>query len=384
MNKQNIAKLNMFFMGINQRNIENKDFFNKLEIEFKSGTKVFNGVGEEQDGKYKFNFKGKTEIFTFNELLKHIAKESENYDSISFKYIERGTTVLVEGDNKKVTVKYLDNYDVKPNIDEYTSSQIKNRDYYVKVGQANDLLKEIGVLTKDGKIKNDKIRKYNQIDHFVELIDKLLKELEFKDSITVLDCACGKSYLSFVLNYYIKEVLKKKCYFIGIDYSETVIKASKKMADNLGYKNMDFIKEDLTNYTPNKEIDLVISLHACDTATDMAIGLGIRAKSKAIVVVPCCHKELLGQYEYEVLDPIIKHGVFKARFADLLTDGMRTLMLEARGYDTSVVEYISPLDTPKNLMIRAVKKKEKNEKALNEYEELKAKFSVEPTLEKLI
>lgn len=384
MNKQNIAKLNMFFMGINQRNSENKDFFNKLEVEFKSGTKVFNGVGEEQDSKYKFNFKGKTEMFTFNELLKHIAKESENYDSISFKYIERGTTVLVEGDNKKVTVKYLDNDDVKPNIDEYTSSQIKNRDYYVKVGQANDLLKEIGVLTKDGKIKNDKIRKYNQIDHFVELIDKLLKELEFKDSITVLDCACGKSYLSFVLNYYIKEVLKKKCYFIGIDYSETVIKASKKMADNLGYKNMDFIKEDLTNYTPNKEIDLVISLHACDTATDMAIGLGIRAKSKAIVVVPCCHKELLGQYKYEVLDPIIKHGVFKARFADLLTDGMRTLMLEARGYETSVVEYISPLDTPKNLMIRAVKKKEKNEKALNEYEELKAKFSIEPTLEKLI
>ncbi len=384
MNKQNIAKLNMFFMGINQRNSENKDFFNKLEVEFKSGTKVFNGVGEEQDSKYKFNFKGKTEMFTFNELLKHIAKESENYDSISFKYIERGTTVLVEGDNKKVTVKYLDNDDVKPNIDEYTSSQIKNRDYYVKVGQANDLLKEIGVLTKDGKIKNDKIRKYNQIDHFVELIDKLLKELEFKDSITVLDCACGKSYLSFVLNYYIKEVLKKKCYFIGIDYSETVIKASKKMADNLGYKNMVFIKEDLTNYTPNKEIDLVISLHACDTATDMAIGLGIRAKSKAIVVVPCCHKELLGQYKYEVLDPIIKHGVFKARFADLLTDGMRTLMLEARGYETSVVEYISPLDTPKNLMIRAVKKKEKNEKALNEYEELKAKFSVEPTLEKLI
>jgi SAM-dependent methyltransferase len=278
----------------------------------------------------------------------------------------------------------MDNEDVKPNIDEYTASQIKNRDYYVKVGQANDLLKEIGVLTKDGKIKNDKIRKYNQIDHFVELIDKLLKEIEFKDSITVLDCACGKSYLSFVLNYYIKEVLKKKCYFVGIDYSETVIKASQKMADNLGYKNMDFIKEDLTNYTPNREIDLVISLHACDIATDMAIGLGIRAKSKAIVVVPCCHKELLGQYKYEALEPIIKHGVFKARFADLITDGMRTLMLEARGYDTSVVEYISPLDTPKNLMIRAIKKKEKNEKALKEYNELKSMFDVEPTLEKLI
>lgn len=384
MNKQNIAKLNMFFMGINQRHSENKDFFNKIEVVYKSGTKVFKAIAEEDNNEYKLNFKGKTDILSFEDILKKVAIEAENYDSISFKYIERGTIVLVEGDNKKVTVKYLDNEEAVPNIDEYTASQIKNRDYFVKVGQANDLLKEIGVLTKDGKIKNDKIRKYNQIDHFVELIDKLLKEIEFKDSITVLDCACGKSYLSFVLNYYIKEVLKKKCYFIGIDYSDTVIEASKKMAENLGYKNMDFIKEDLTNYTPNREIDLVISLHACDTATDMAIGLGIRAKSKAIVVVPCCHKELLSQYKYEELEPIIKHGVFKARFADLITDGMRTLMLEARGYDTSVVEYISPLDTPKNLMIRAIKKKEKNDKALGEYKALKAMFDVDPTLEKLI
>lgn len=170
----------------------------------------------------------------------------------------------------------------------------------------------------------------------------------------------------------------------GIDYSDVVIEASKNMAKNLGYKNMSFIKEDLTNYTPNRDVDLVISLHACDTATDMAIGLGIRAKSEAIVVVPCCHKELLGQYRYEAMEPILKHGVFKARFADLITDGLRTLLLEGNGYDTSVVEYISPLDTPKNLMIRAIKTKTNNDKALKEYKELKSQFGVEPTLEKLI
>lgn len=384
MNKQSIGKLNMFFMGITQRNLDNRDFFIELEVIFKSGRKEFKGIAIEEDNKYKFNFKGKSDLYTFNELLKNISKEAENYDGLVFKYVERGTSVVIEGDNKKVNVKYLDNKEEVPKIDEFTASQIKNRDYYVKVGQANALLKEIGVLTKDGKIKNDKIRKYNQIDHFVELIDNILKEIKDKDCITILDCACGKSYLSFVLNFYIKEVLKKSCYFIGIDYSDVVIEASKNMAKNLGYKNMSFIKEDLTNYTPNRDVDLVISLHACDTATDMAIGLGIRAKSEAIVVVPCCHKELLGQYRYEAMEPILKHGVFKARFADLITDGLRTLLLEGNGYDTSVVEYISPLDTPKNLMIRAIKTKTNNDKALKEYKELKSQFGVEPTLEKLI
>ncbi|AXU59618.1 methyltransferase TRM13 family protein [Clostridioides difficile 824] len=384
MNKQSIGKLNMFFMGITQRNLDNRDFFIELEVIFKSGRKEFKGIAIEEDNKYKFNFKGKSDLYMFNELLKNISKEAENYDGLVFKYVERGTIVVIEGDNKKVNVKYLDNKEEVPKIDEFTASQIKNRDYYVKVGQANALLKEIGVLTKDGKIKNDKIRKYNQIDHFVELIDSILKEIKDKDCITILDCACGKSYLSFVLNFYIKEVLKKNCYFIGIDYSDVVIEASKNMAKNLGYKNMSFIKEDLTNYTPNRDVDLVISLHACDTATDMAIGLGIRAKSEAIVVVPCCHKELLGQYRYEAMEPILKHGVFKARFADLITDGLRTLLLEGNGYDTSVVEYISPLDTPKNLMIRAIKTKTNNDKALKEYKELKSQFGVEPTLEKLI
>ena len=384
MNKQSIGKLNMFFMGITQRNLDNRDFFIELEVIFKSGRKEFKGIAIEEDNKYKFNFKGKSDLYTFNELLKNISKEAENYDGLVFKYVERGTIVVIEGDNKKVNVKYLDNKEEVPKIDEFTASQIKNRDYYVKVGQANALLKEIGVLTKDGKIKNDKIRKYNQIDHFVELIDSILKEIKDKDCITILDCACGKSYLSFVLNFYIKEVLKKNCYFIGIDYSDVVIEASKNMAKNLGYKNMSFIKEDLTNYTPNRDVDLVISLHACDTATDMAIGLGIRAKSEAIVVVPCCHKELLGQYRYEAMEPILKHGVFNARFADLITDGLRTLLLEGNGYDTSVVEYISPLDTPKNLMIRAIKTKTNNDKALKEYKELKSQFGVEPTLEKLI
>jgi hypothetical protein len=233
-------------------------------------------------------------------------------------------------------------------------------------------------------VKNDMRRKYNQIDHFVELIEALIKEQGDKDSITVLDCACGKSYLSFVLNFYIKEKLKKNCYFIGLDISEQVIASSKKMAQNLGYKNMEFHQVDIQNYQPTRKIDIVISLHGCDIATDMAIAAGVRYEAGGIIVIPCCHRELLSQYEYKPFSEIIKYGVLKARIADALTDGIRGLLLEAMGYEASIVEYISPLDTPKNLMIRAVKKSARNRKAYEEYLQLKESLGINPALARLL
>lgn len=129
-----------------------------------------------------------------------------------------------------------------------TSVVQTGREYVVNPALAKDLLEEIGILAKNGKIKNDKIRKYNQIDYFVELMQGVLKEIGDRDEYVIFDAACGKSYLSFVMNFYLKEILKKKCHFIGVDYSETVIEASKRMAKNLGYNNMEFIKADLTEY----------------------------------------------------------------------------------------------------------------------------------------
>jgi len=234
------------------------------------------------------------------------------------------------------------------------------------------------------KVKNDMIRKYNQIDHFVELVDGLIKEQGDKDSITVLDCACGKSYLSFVLNFYIKEKLKKNCYFIGLDISEQVISSSKKMAKDMGYRNMEFHQIDIQNYQPTRKIDIVVSLHGCDVATDMAIAAGVRYGAEGIIVIPCCHRELLSQYEYKPFSEIIKYGVLKARIADALTDGIRGLLLEAMGYEVSIVEYISPLDTPKNLMIRAVKKSGRNRKAYDEYLNLKENLGINPALARLL
>ena len=143
---------------------------------------------------------------------------------------------------------------------------------------------------------------------------------------------------------------------------------------------MEFHAIDIKNYVPDKKIHVVISLHACDTATDMALALGIKVDSDIIIAVPCCHREMLEQYSFEPFKSILKHGIFKARMADILTDGMRSLMLEAKGYDVSVVEYISPLETPKNLMIRAIKKKDEDPRAMDEYMSLLSNLNVYPAL----
>lgn len=385
MNKQNIQKLALFLTGLEQRIMDNAEFFKGITAVYKSGTKNYTAKISFEDNKLKLNYNGVTETTEIKWLSARLSKFAENYESLELTYEERGSTIIIEADNKNVKMRTKENTAEFADKPHQETSQIGNRDYLIKVGQADALLKEIGILGSNGKVKNDMIRKYNQIDHFIELISDLLKDLAYKyETINVLDCGCGKSYLTFVLNYYIKEVMKKPCHFIGLDYSNTVIEASRKMALNLGYHNMEFKVTDIRDYTASKDIHLVISLHACDTATDEAIALAARNNVKVLVMVPCCHKEVLSQYSFPPFEQIIKHGILKARMADVVTDGMRALFLEALGYKVSIVEYISPLETPKNLMLRAEKTGTANKKAMEEYQKLKDQLNIFPTMEKLI
>lgn len=169
---------------------------------------------------------------------------------------------------------------------------------------------------------------------------------------------------------------------MGVDISPEVIKASERIAKNLNYKNMTFVCSDLAEYTPKSPPDLVISLHACDTLTDMALAFGIRSKARAVMSVPCCHKDILKQYSYEPFSMVTKHGILKARLADTLTDALRAAYLEASGYEVSLIEYISPLETPKNIMIRAVYTGKHSEEAARSYNELKKMIHVSPAIEK--
>ncbi len=364
---------------------ENADYFKSITIEFYKTDKVQKAeVYINSNNELIFEMKKIKKIINRYEIALHIIENSKSYENCSIKYMERGSNMLVWTEKGNVKVKNTEANNIEQNIAHSDVGTRSNRNYIIKVGEADDLLKEIGIMNHEGRVRNDMIRKYNQIDHFVELIDPLLKEISDKENINILDCACGKSYLSFVLNFYIKEKLKKQCNFVCIDISENVIQASKKMAQNLNYKNMEFVQMDIQNYQPDKRIDLVISLHGCDIATDMAMAAGVRFDAKAIVVVPCCHSEILNQYDFPLLKEVIKHGVLKARMADVLTEGIRILLLESMGYEVSIVEYISPLDTPKNLLIKAIKRSGRNKKSYDEYIKLKEVLDINPSLARLL
>lgn len=363
-----------FYMQMLKARYGEGEYFIEMKISLKSGTKTFPASVTKEDGELFLTFSGAKEKFDWNDIS-GIAKD---YDSMQLIYRERGTDAVINADDRNVTLKYDDIVSAPEN----TTATVGERKYLIAPPKANALLGEIGIMGQNGKIKNDMVRKYNQIDHFVELIADHLKKLDGK--IEVLDCACGKSYLSFALNYYLRDVLKKDCHVTGVDYSQTVIDASRRSAKNLGYSNMTFIKADLTTFVPDKNPDVVISLHACDTATDMAIAAGINAGARAIFAVPCCHKELLGQYSYEPFAPLLKYGIFKARQADLLTDSLRCLLLEAAGYSVTAQEYISPVETPKNLLIKAFRDGKNKKTATKEYLRLKEMLGINPTLERLI
>lgn len=389
MDKQSLGKLKMILMGLSGRIEEDLDYFTAMKGDFKSGVKSFPLSGELDGRKLDISFEGKTEQVDLMGLPELLCGYAERFEKVRLTCEFRGERLIIEADSKNVTMK---TNQLEENREQYfkghaETGSVSGRDYYVKVGKADSLLKEIGIMADNGKIRNDMIRKYNQIDHFVELLDPMIKELsKDRGELRIVDCACGKSYLSFVLNYYIRDVLKLNCRFTGIDISEGVINASRDIAKHLGYRNMTFIKGDIRSLIYEEEgagavqPDLVVSLHACDVATDFAMAYGIRNKARGIVAVPCCHSEMLSQYNYEPFRDILKHGVLKARMADVLTDGLRCMILEAHGYVVSAVDYVSPLDTPKNLLIRATRTGKFNKGKHKACEELAALIKADPSL----
>lgn len=368
MQKGDVAKLKLLLSGISARLTKNRDFFVQADCTFTSGKKKFDARLTRTEQGYQLRFQGSAREVDADGFCAFFAEQAEKFDESVLAYTERSAVVTLSVTARGVQMKQAEREATAEEKAAAANPLLDSgRQYLIRVDQAAALLREIGILTTEGKLKNDMIRKYNQIDHYVELVAPMFEQ-DDSEEIVLLDCACGKSYLSFVMNYYLHEVLHRRCRVIGVDINEHVIDESRAMAKRLGYHNMVFQCADLRTYQPPKNVTAVISLHACDIASDLALATAIRARAKYIACVPCCHKELLDQYTIPGLEPLTRFGVFKARFNDVLTDSMRALKLEAEGYKVSVVEYISPLDTPKNLLIRAVRTGQENARARQEYD----------------
>ena len=371
MQKGDSAKLKLLLAGISARLTKNRDFFVQADCTLVSGKKKFDAKLSRADEDYTLHFQGSDRRVDAAEFCAFFAEQAEKYDESVLTYAERSTVVTLSVTARGVQMKQAEREATAEEKAAAANPLLDSgRQYLIRVDQAAALLREIGILTADGKLKNDMIRKYNQIDHYVELVAPMFEQ-DDSDEIVLLDCACGKSYLSFVMNYYIHEVLHRRCRVIGVDIKEHVIDESRAMAKRLGYHNMTFICADLRTYQPPKNVTAVISLHACDICDRSGswAQLIARPKRNTSRACRCCHQGAArSRHTMPGLEPLTKFGVFKARFNDVLTDSMRALKLEAEGYKVSVVEYISPLDTPKNLLIRATRTGKVNHRAKAEYD----------------
>lgn len=262
-------------------------------------------------------------------------------------------------------------------------NRVKN--YILKEGEYIPAFVDLGVFTKDMKVVESKYDKFRQINRFVELIDDALKNFEGKN-ITVLDFGCGKSYLTFFIYHYLVEVRKISAKIIGYDLKTEVVQNCNEIAKKYGYANLHFEVADVERDTLCEEhIDMVVSLHACDKATDYALAYAVKKNVKYIFSVPCCQHEVnLSIKKGGDLDALLRYGIVKERVSALLTDSIRAMLLEDEGYNVDVLEFVDLAHSPKNLMIRARKTKNKNDKNRATIENLMQKYGFEQTLYKLL
>lgn len=267
-------------------------------------------------------------------------------------------------------------------------SHNRKKRYILDTNEVIPFLVDLGVQTKEGKIVDKKYKKYKQINRFLEFVKDVLPELPKDRPVKIIDFGCGKSYLTFAVYYYLHIMNGRDVEMIGLDLKKDVIAHCNRMAEKYEYTSLHFLEGDISTYDGADSADMVITLHACDVATDFALDKAVHWNAKVILSVPCCQHELNAQIENDMLEPLLKYGILKERFAALLTDALRANLLEQNGYEVQILEFIDMEHTPKNLLIRAVKRGEKadkkQEKLENSYKTLCDELNVHGTLEKIL
>lgn len=285
--------------------------------------------------------------------------------------------------SKKGTITIKKKMNASPKQTKISLSHNRKKKYILEEGIPVPFLIDLGVMTQNGSIINAHYDKFRQINRFLEYIEDILPSLPTGRELRILDFGCGKSYLTFAIYYYLKVLKGYPVRITGLDLKEDVIRHCNELAVKYGYDKLEFLCGDIAYYDGCSQVDMVVTLHACDTATDYALAKAVGWGAKVILSVPCCQHELNKQMKNDLLSPVLHYGILKERMAALMTDGLRAQILEANGYRTQILEFIDMAHTPKNLLIRAVYNGHcADNKA--QIDELLAAFDVNPTLYRLL
>lgn len=340
----------------------------------------------ENKGSFYFqfeSFKG-TQVFHENlskeEACSHIMVDMDKFRQMQIVTTTMIYTVLVSKKGK-ITIQKKRQVEI---VDAAQMSHNRSKKYILQEGTSVPFLQDLGVMTADGKVVKSRFDKFRQINRFLEFVEDILPQFDTGRELTILDFGCGKSYLTFAMYYYLRVLKQYDIRIIGLDLKRDVIEHCNQLSVKYGYEKLQFLEGDIADYEGVQTVDMVVTLHACDTATDYALAKAVGWNAKVILSVPCCQHEVNAQISNEILAPIMDYGLLKERFAALVTDGLRAKYLEAAGYETQVLEFIDMEHTPKNILLRAVKTGKPNPKARQEINECEAFLHVKPTLHKLL
>ena len=367
--------LNIDFISAILSNPRNKDAIQKIKVRpiLKKDTLLFQLESFQNNQAFHENMEVEKAC---EKLLEHM----ENMKQMQLETQKCSYSVLVSKKGKITIKSKLKKGDRK----KINMSHDRKKKYVLEEGVPVPFLQDLGVMTKEGKIVHAKFDKFRQINRFLEFIEDILPELDKDRELTILDFGCGKSYLTFAMYYYLHELKSYDIRIIGLDLKKDVIRHCNELSEKYGYDKLKFLEGDIADYTGVDKVDMVVTLHACDTATDYALAKAVGWDAKVILSVPCCQHELNRQIKNEVLEPILKYGLLKERMAALITDGLRANYLEQEGYTTQILEFIDMEHTPKNILIRAVKNKKKKGQGDDAIRRCEAALRVTPTLGKLL